>query len=77
LILCNDVGDAGRRSILVYTIAVPDRCRETRMVRTEALVNLSAAAVAQIMIPVDDFERAIAFYRDVPRMMCGGAPAGA
>jgi len=28
-------------------------------------VNLSDAAVAQVMIPVDDFERGIAFYRDV------------
>jgi predicted enzyme related to lactoylglutathione lyase len=28
-------------------------------------MNLSDAAVTQIMIPVDDFERAIAFYRDV------------
>ena len=33
--------------------------------RTEATVNLSDAAVAQVMIPVDDFERGIAFYRDV------------
>ena len=28
-------------------------------------MNLSDAAVAQVMIPVDDFERGIAFYRDV------------
>jgi methylmalonyl-CoA/ethylmalonyl-CoA epimerase len=28
-------------------------------------VNLSDAAVTQVMIPVDDFERGIAFYRDV------------
>ena len=28
-------------------------------------MNLSDAAVTQVMIPVDDFERAIAFYRDV------------
>ncbi len=27
-------------------------------------MNLSDAAVTQVMIPVDDFERAIAFYRD-------------
>ena len=27
-------------------------------------MNLSDAAVAQVMIPVDDFERGIAFYRD-------------
>ena len=33
--------------------------------RTEATVNLSDAAVAQVMIPVDNFERGIAFYRDV------------
>jgi predicted enzyme related to lactoylglutathione lyase len=33
--------------------------------RTEATVNLSDAAVVQVMIPVDDFERGIAFYRDV------------
>ena len=29
-------------------------------------MNLSDAAVIQVMIPVQDFERAIAFYRDVP-----------
>ena len=28
-------------------------------------MNLSDAAVAQILIPVDDFERGTAFYRDV------------
>ncbi len=28
-------------------------------------MNLSDAAVTQVMIPVDDFERGIAFYRDV------------
>jgi predicted enzyme related to lactoylglutathione lyase len=28
-------------------------------------VNLSDAAVTQVMIPVDDFERGVAFYRDV------------
>jgi len=28
-------------------------------------MNLSEAAVAQVMIPVDDFERGVAFYRDV------------
>jgi len=28
-------------------------------------MNLSDAAVAQVMIPVDDFERGVAFYRDV------------
>src|SRR5262245_45925915 len=27
-------------------------------------VNLSDAAVTQVMIPVDDYERGIAFYRD-------------
>jgi len=31
----------------------------------EVIVNLSDAAVAQVMIPVDDFERGVAFYRDV------------
>ena len=34
-------------------------------IRTEVIVNLSDAAVAQVMIPVDDLERGIAFYRDV------------
>ena len=28
-------------------------------------MNLSNAAVAQVMIPVDDFDRRVAFYRDV------------
>jgi methylmalonyl-CoA/ethylmalonyl-CoA epimerase len=28
-------------------------------------MNLSNASVAQIMIPVDDFDRGVAFYRDV------------
>jgi methylmalonyl-CoA/ethylmalonyl-CoA epimerase len=28
-------------------------------------MNLSDAAVTQVMIPVDDFERALVFYRDV------------
>ena len=28
-------------------------------------MNLSDAAITQVMIPVDDFERGIAFYRDV------------
>jgi len=28
-------------------------------------MNLSKAAIAQVMIPVDDFERGVAFYRDV------------
>ena len=36
--------------------------RAQRAMRTEATVNLSDAAVAQVMIPVDDFERGIAFY---------------
>jgi methylmalonyl-CoA/ethylmalonyl-CoA epimerase len=31
----------------------------------EAVMNLSDATVAQVMIPVDDFERGTAFYRDV------------
>lgn len=48
-------------------------------------MNLSEATVGQLMIPVDDFERGVAFYRDVlglpflfaapPQMaffMCGG-----
>jgi len=48
-------------------------------------MNLSDATVGQLLIPVDDFERGIAFYRDVlglpllfaapPQMaffMCGG-----
>lgn len=35
------------------------------MVRTEAIVNLSDAAVAQVMIPLGGFQRGIAFYRDV------------
>lgn len=28
-------------------------------------MNLSDAAVTQVMIPIDDFERGVAFYRDV------------
>jgi len=28
-------------------------------------MNLSEAAVAQVMIPVDEFERGVAFYRDI------------
>jgi methylmalonyl-CoA/ethylmalonyl-CoA epimerase len=28
-------------------------------------MNLSNASVAQIMIPVDDFDRGVAFYRDI------------
>ena len=28
-------------------------------------MNLSKAAISQVMIPVDDFERGVAFYRDV------------
>jgi methylmalonyl-CoA/ethylmalonyl-CoA epimerase len=28
-------------------------------------MNLATASVAQVMIPVDDFDRGIAFYRDV------------
>ena len=28
-------------------------------------MNLSDASVAQVMIPVDDFERGVSFYRDV------------
>jgi predicted enzyme related to lactoylglutathione lyase len=48
-------------------------------------MNLSDATVAQLLLPVDDFERGVAFYRDVlgfpflfaapPQMaffMCGG-----
>jgi predicted enzyme related to lactoylglutathione lyase len=46
-------------------MAVPEHCRETCTIPTEDIVNLSDAAVAQVMIPVDDFERGIAFYRDV------------
>jgi predicted enzyme related to lactoylglutathione lyase len=53
-------------SILVYTIAIPESTGHARRaMRTETTVNLSDAAVAQVMIPVDDFERGIAFYRDV------------
>jgi hypothetical protein len=56
----------GVLSILVYTIAIPESTGHARRaMRTETTVNLSDAAVAQIMIPVDDFERGIAFYRDV------------
>jgi predicted enzyme related to lactoylglutathione lyase len=29
------------------------------------MMNLSTATVGQILVPVDDFERGIAFYRDV------------
>ena len=28
-------------------------------------MNLSTATVGQLMVPVDDFERGVAFYRDV------------
>jgi methylmalonyl-CoA/ethylmalonyl-CoA epimerase len=48
-------------------------------------MNLSTATIGQLLVPVDDFERGIAFYRDVlglpflfsapPQMaffMCGG-----
>jgi hypothetical protein len=34
--------------------------------RTEAIVSLSDAAMNQVTTPVDDFERGVAFYRDVP-----------
>jgi hypothetical protein len=45
---------------------VADRAPSIRRdLRTEAIVNLSDAAVTQVMIPVDDFERGIAFYRDM------------
>ena len=44
------------------------------MVRTEAMVNLSDAALAQLTIPVDDFERRVAFYRAALRMMSEVAP---
>jgi len=54
------------RSILVYTMLVADRGWSIRRAfRMEAMVNLSDAAVTQVMIPVDDFERGVAFYRDV------------
>ena len=61
-----EVWRCGARSILVYTtlVANPAQCVRRRS-RMEAIVNLSDAAVTQVMIPVDDFERGVAFYRDV------------
>src|SRR5205807_8337479 len=41
-------------------------CEALRIARfREAAMNLSNATVAQIMIPVEDFERGTSFYRDI------------
>jgi predicted enzyme related to lactoylglutathione lyase len=32
---------------------------------TEKEINLADAAITQLLIPIDDFERGVAFYRDV------------
>jgi methylmalonyl-CoA/ethylmalonyl-CoA epimerase len=32
---------------------------------TEKKLNLADATITQLLIPVDDFERGVAFYRDV------------
>jgi catechol 2,3-dioxygenase-like lactoylglutathione lyase family enzyme len=42
-------------------------------------MNLSDATVAQVLIPVEDFERGTAFYRDtlgIPIPLCGSTPDG-
>ena len=40
-------------------------CRDTRRSLEDADMNLANAKVAQILIPVEDFDRGVAFYRDV------------
>ena len=31
-------------------------------------MNLAEATITQLLIPIDDFERGVAFYRDCPRI---------
>jgi hypothetical protein len=50
-------------------MVVPDPLGRPCTIPTEVIVNLSDAAVAQVMMPVDDFDRGIAFYRDVPGVL--------